>query len=40
MKMKGRLPEANYAQCANGYRIHYLDGCVSARFRTWRQWLQ
>jgi 4,5:9,10-diseco-3-hydroxy-5,9,17-trioxoandrosta-1(10),2-diene-4-oate hydrolase len=25
MKMNGRLPEANYAQCANGYRIHYLD---------------
>ncbi len=25
MKMKGLLPEANYADCANGYRIHYLD---------------
>ena len=25
MKMKGCLPEANYAACANGYRIHYLD---------------
>lgn len=25
MKMNGRLPEANYADCANGYRIHYLD---------------
>ncbi|MFT4518991.1 MAG: 4,5:9,10-diseco-3-hydroxy-5,9,17-trioxoandrosta-1(10),2-diene-4-oate hydrolase [Halioglobus sp.] len=25
MEMNGRLPEANYAQCANGYRIHYLD---------------
>jgi len=25
MKMNGLLPEANYAQCANGYRIHYLD---------------
>ena len=25
MKMKGLLPEANYAQCANGFRIHYLD---------------
>lgn len=25
LKMNGLLPEANYAQCANGYRIHYLD---------------
>ena len=25
MKMNGLLPEANYADCANGYRIHYLD---------------
>ena len=25
MAMKGRLPEGHYAQCANGYRIHYLD---------------
>ena len=25
MKMNGLLPEANYAQCANGYRIHYID---------------
>ncbi|MCR9103991.1 MAG: alpha/beta fold hydrolase [Gammaproteobacteria bacterium] len=25
MTMIGRLPEGNYAQCANGYRIHYLD---------------
>ena len=25
MKMTGRLPEGNYADCANGYRIHYLD---------------
>jgi 4,5:9,10-diseco-3-hydroxy-5,9,17-trioxoandrosta-1(10),2-diene-4-oate hydrolase len=25
MKMNGLLPEANYAECANGYRIHYLD---------------
>jgi 4,5:9,10-diseco-3-hydroxy-5,9,17-trioxoandrosta-1(10),2-diene-4-oate hydrolase len=25
MKMNGCLPEANYADCANGYRIHYLD---------------
>ena len=25
MKMNGRLPEASYADCANGYRIHYLD---------------
>jgi 4,5:9,10-diseco-3-hydroxy-5,9,17-trioxoandrosta-1(10),2-diene-4-oate hydrolase len=25
MAMKGLLPEGNYAQCANGYRMHYLD---------------
>ena len=25
MTMKGLLPEGNYAECANGYRIHYLD---------------
>ena len=25
MKMNGLLPEARYADCANGYRIHYLD---------------
>ena len=25
MAMKGLLPEGHYAQCANGYRIHYLD---------------
>jgi 4,5:9,10-diseco-3-hydroxy-5,9,17-trioxoandrosta-1(10),2-diene-4-oate hydrolase len=25
MVMKGLLPEGRYAQCANGYRIHYLD---------------
>lgn len=25
MKMKGLLPEGNYAACANGYKIHYLD---------------
>jgi 4,5:9,10-diseco-3-hydroxy-5,9,17-trioxoandrosta-1(10),2-diene-4-oate hydrolase len=25
MAMKGRLPEGRYAQCANGYSIHYLD---------------
>ena len=25
MKMNGLLPEANYAECANGYRIHYID---------------
>ena len=25
MAMKGLLPEGNYAECANGYRIHYLD---------------
>ena len=25
MAMKGRLLEGSYAQCANGYRIHYLD---------------
>ncbi|QFU76554.1 alpha/beta fold hydrolase [Halioglobus maricola] len=25
MGMNGLLPEANYAECANGYRIHYLD---------------
>ncbi len=25
MAMKGLLPEGNYAQCPNGYRIHYLD---------------
>ena len=25
MKMQGLLPEGNYAECANGYRIHYLD---------------
>ena len=23
--MIGRLPEGKYAECANGYRIHYLD---------------
>ena len=23
--MKGLLPEAHYADCANGYKIHYLD---------------
>ena len=28
MKMNGLLPEANYADCANGYRIHYLDDAV------------
>jgi 4,5:9,10-diseco-3-hydroxy-5,9,17-trioxoandrosta-1(10),2-diene-4-oate hydrolase len=25
MAMKWLLPEGNYAECANGYRIHYLD---------------
>ena len=25
MAMKGLLPEGRYADCANGYRIHYLD---------------
>ena len=25
MAMKGLLPEGHYAQCANGYLIHYLD---------------
>jgi len=25
MGMIGRLPEGHYAQCANGYRMHYLD---------------
>jgi len=25
MAMKGHLLEGNYADCANGYRIHYLD---------------
>ncbi|MDO8860719.1 alpha/beta hydrolase [Haliea sp. E1-2-M8] len=25
MAMKGLLPEGKYADCANGYRIHYLD---------------
>ena len=25
MENKGLLPEGNYAECANGYRIHYLD---------------
>ena len=25
MSMKGLLPEGDYAHCANGYRIHYLD---------------
>jgi len=25
MKMIGLLPEGNYANCANGYRMHYLD---------------
>jgi 4,5:9,10-diseco-3-hydroxy-5,9,17-trioxoandrosta-1(10),2-diene-4-oate hydrolase len=25
MGMKGLLPEGKYAECANGYRIHYLD---------------
>ena len=25
MLMKGLLPEGRYADCANGYRIHYLD---------------
>ncbi len=25
MGMIGRLPEGQYADCANGYRIHYLD---------------
>ena len=25
MKMNGRLPEDKYADCANGYRIHYID---------------
>ncbi len=25
MANKGLLPEGNYAECANGYRMHYLD---------------
>ena len=25
MKTIGRLPEDQYADCANGYRIHYID---------------
>ena len=25
MGMKGLLPEGNYANCANGYRMHYID---------------
>jgi 4,5:9,10-diseco-3-hydroxy-5,9,17-trioxoandrosta-1(10),2-diene-4-oate hydrolase len=25
MGMKGLLPEGSYADCANGYRMHYLD---------------
>ena len=25
MTMKGLLPEGKYADCANGYRMHYLD---------------
>ncbi len=25
MKMIGRLPEDQYAECANGYRMHYID---------------
>jgi 4,5:9,10-diseco-3-hydroxy-5,9,17-trioxoandrosta-1(10),2-diene-4-oate hydrolase len=25
MQLKGLLPEGNYADCANGYRMHYLD---------------
>ena len=25
MGMIGLLPEGNYAHCANGYRMHYLD---------------
>ena len=25
MKMKGVLPEDQYADCANGYRMHYID---------------
>lgn len=25
MKKNGLLPEGSYAECANGYRIHYLD---------------
>jgi 4,5:9,10-diseco-3-hydroxy-5,9,17-trioxoandrosta-1(10),2-diene-4-oate hydrolase len=25
MTMIGLLPEGNYAQCANGYKMHYLD---------------
>ena len=25
MQMKGVLPEGQYADCANGYRMHYLD---------------
>jgi 4,5:9,10-diseco-3-hydroxy-5,9,17-trioxoandrosta-1(10),2-diene-4-oate hydrolase len=25
MNMNGLLPEGEYAECANGYRIHYLD---------------
>ena len=25
MSMQGLLPEGHYAQCENGYRMHYLD---------------
>jgi 4,5:9,10-diseco-3-hydroxy-5,9,17-trioxoandrosta-1(10),2-diene-4-oate hydrolase len=25
MKMNGRLPQDKFADCANGYRIHYID---------------
>ncbi|MEZ5567883.1 MAG: alpha/beta hydrolase [Halioglobus sp.] len=25
MSMRGLLPEGHYAECANGYRMHYLD---------------
>ena len=25
MTMKGLLPEGKYADCANGYRMHYID---------------
>ena len=25
MAMIGLLPEGKYAQCANGYRMHYID---------------
>lgn len=25
MSMQGLLPEGHYAECANGYRMHYLD---------------